>query len=79
MTFFAINYAKLVPYAWLGLFSTENLATSLVLAPLAPLGMWAGVRLNRRFTNLWFYRLTYAALFGMGSKMIYDGLAPMWG
>lgn len=78
ITFFCINYAKLIPYAWLGLFSTENLMTSLLLAPLAPLGMWAGVRLNRRFTNLWFYRLTYAALFCMGLKMIYDGLAPMW-
>ena len=30
-----INAVKLVPYAWLGLFDARNLATSLVLAPLA--------------------------------------------
>lgn len=78
MTFFAVNYAKLIPYAWLGLFSAENLTTSLILAPLAPIGMWMGVRLNRWFSNQWFYRASYAALFLMGVKMIYDGLAPMW-
>ena len=42
--FFAvINVVKLVPYAWLGLFDARNLATSLVLAPLAPVGIGLGV------------------------------------
>jgi hypothetical protein len=36
--FMFVNAIKLVPYAWLGQFSAANLGTSLVLAPLVPLG-----------------------------------------
>ena len=39
LLFAAINYVKLLPYGWLGQLSAENLATSLVLAPLAPVGV----------------------------------------
>ena len=46
-TFFAaINLSKWVPYAWLGLIDWRNAATSLVLMPLAPLGVWLGVKLT---------------------------------
>ena len=34
--FFFINLSKWLPYAWLGLLDMRNLATSLVLLPLAP-------------------------------------------
>src|SRR5687768_10134983 len=59
--FFAvINAAKLVPYAWLGLFDTRNLSTSLVLSPLAPLGIFLGVWLLRRMSQALFHRVSYA-------------------
>lgn len=72
--FFAVvNYVKLVPYTWLGQFSVANLATSLVLAPLAPLGIWLGIRLHRRTSPVWFYRLSYLMIFVVGLKLAWDG------
>jgi len=76
--FFAvINAVKLVPYAWLGLFDARNLATSLVLAPLAPVGILLGVRLQRRLSQDTFYRVAYALLAVVGSKLLYDGLRAL--
>ena len=47
--FFAVvNAVKLVPYYALGQFSSTNLLYSLVLVPLAPLGVWLGHFLVRR-------------------------------
>ena len=74
-TFFAaVNLAKVVPYAWLGLLDTRNLATSLVLMPLAPVGVWLGVKLVGRVSPRWFYRLAYAGMFLTGVKLLFDGL-----
>jgi uncharacterized membrane protein YfcA len=77
--FFAVNYAKLVPYYFLGLFDTTNLATSLVLVPLAPIGIWLGVRINRWLSQEWFYRICYAFLFASGVKLLYDGATELLG
>ena len=46
--FLIVNYAKLIPYAQLGQFDTANLATALVLSPLAPVGIWLGLWLHGR-------------------------------
>ena len=46
--FAAINLSKWMPYAWLGLIDSRNLLTSLALMPLAPVGVWLGVRFVRR-------------------------------
>ena len=73
-TFFAIiNLSKWVPYAWLGLIDTRNMATSLVLAPLAPLGVWVGVRIVRRIDPVWFYRLIHTGMLLTGLKLLWDG------
>lgn len=71
--FFVINLSKWIPYAWLGLFDLRNLATSLVLLPLAPAGVWLGVRLARRISQLWFYRCLYGGMFLTGIKLLWDG------
>ena len=74
-TFFgAVNLAKVLPFAWLGLLDARNLATSLVLMPLAPLGVWIGVRLVDRVSTRWFYRLAYAGMLLTGIKLLSDGL-----
>jgi uncharacterized membrane protein YfcA len=74
VVFFAVvNYVKLVPYAWLGQFDASNLKTSLVLAPLAPLGIGMGVWLHNRVTDRFFFKLAYTMLFIVGCKLIYDG------
>jgi uncharacterized membrane protein YfcA len=72
--FAAINAAKWLPYATLGLIDLQNMATSLLLLPLAPLGVWAGVWLTRRVDSGWFYRLAYAGMFLTGAKLLHDGL-----
>jgi len=70
--FFFINFAKWVPYAWLGLLDMRNLATSLVLLPLAPVGVLVGVRLAKRVQQQLFYRLVYLGMFLTGSKLVWD-------
>jgi uncharacterized membrane protein YfcA len=72
--FFFINMAKWVPYAWLGLLDMRNFATSMVLLPLAPLGVWMGVRIAKRIRPDWFYRLVYTGMFLTGCKLLWDGL-----
>lgn len=71
--FTVINYVKLVPYAGLGLFTETTLLTALVLAPLAPLGMWIGFRLHGRVPQELFYRLCYGFLVIVGAKLVLDG------
>ena len=73
-----MNYVKLVPYAWIGQFSSENLYTSLVLLPLAPLGMWLGIWLHRIVPEAIFYRVCYLLLFLAGLKLLYDGGAEFF-
>jgi uncharacterized membrane protein YfcA len=71
--FFVINLSKWIPYAWLGLLDLRNMATSLVLLPLAPLGVWIGVRLAHRIQPQLFYRLIYTGMFLTGCKLVWDG------
>jgi uncharacterized membrane protein YfcA len=70
--FFFINLSKWVPYAWLGLLDWRNLATSVVLLPLAPVGVWIGVRMARRIDPTLFYRLIYLGLLLTGLKLVWD-------
>lgn len=74
-TFFAaINLSKWVPYAWLGLIDWRNLTTSLMLVPLAPVGVWIGLRLVPHMRPALFYGLVHAGMFLTGVKLLWDGL-----
>ena len=80
VVFFAsINLIKLAPYAWLGQFTTGNLLTSAVLAPLVPVGIGIGVWAQRRINDRVFYGICYAALVVTGIKLLHDGLKPLIG
>jgi uncharacterized membrane protein YfcA len=72
--FGVVNFVKLIPYFWLGQLSSVNLTTSLMLAPLAPIGIWMGVWLTRRVAEAWFYRISHTLLFLAGVKLLHDGL-----
>ena len=74
MFFTTVNIIKLVPYYALGQFSGANLTTSLLLLPLAPVAMLAGVWLTRRVPQEPFYKIAYASLFVISLKLIYDGV-----
>ncbi|MEM9533660.1 MAG: sulfite exporter TauE/SafE family protein [Pseudomonadota bacterium] len=72
--FFFINLAKVVPYALLGQFSQENLKAGAVLAPTGLLGIWLGIRLQQRLSQVRFYRICYALLALVGLRLIASGL-----
>ena len=72
--FFAVvNAVKLVPYAMLGQFDGNNLLASLVLVPLAPLGVSMGHYLVRRSSPGFYYRLISFFLSVLGIYLIYKG------
>jgi uncharacterized protein len=73
--FFFVNMAKWIPYAWLGLLDWRNLLTSLLLLPLAPLGVWLGVRIAHRIEPGLFYRVIYVGMLLTGLKLVWDA----WG
>jgi uncharacterized membrane protein YfcA len=71
--FFVVNLSKWIPYAWLGLLDMRNMATSLVLLPIAPIGVWFGVRMARRISQTLFYRFIYLGMLLTGLKLVWDG------
>ena len=73
--FFAtVNAVKIIPYAMLGQFESENLLVALVLVPLAPLGVWLGHYLVRRFDPTTYYRVISFFLVVVGVKLLRDGI-----
>lgn len=72
--FAAINAAKWLPYAMLGLIDWTNMGTALVLAPVAPVGVWIGVRIVKLIEPALFYRLFGIAMLLTGCKLLWDGL-----
>ncbi|MDB4511860.1 sulfite exporter TauE/SafE family protein [Arenicella sp.] len=70
--FGALNAIKVVPYALLGMLALGNLSTSLVLLPLAPIGVAMGVWLNKNISNEIFYRIVYGAIFLVGVTLIWE-------
>jgi uncharacterized protein len=75
--FACINAMKLGPFAYLGLFSAENLATSLVLLPLAPIGMAMGIWLHKRIPEKPFFFWCNVFLFVTGAKLLWDGVSAL--
>ena len=73
--FFVINLSKWIPYAYLGLLDWRNFWTSVVLMPLAALGVWIGQNMARRISPVLFYRLVYTGMFLSGVKLLWDGLS----
>lgn len=71
--FAAINASKWIPYAWLGLIDTTNLLASAVLLPLAPVGVWLGVRFVRHIPPRLFYGLFELGMLLTGLKLLWDG------
>lgn len=73
--FFLTNAFKVVAYASLGQFSTQNLTTSLVLAPVVPLGVWLGLLLQQKVNKVWFYRIVQICMLLTGFLLMFQGSA----
>ena len=69
-----INLFKILPYAYLGQMNFQNIYTSLLLLPLAPLGVFAGAYLVDKINQDWFYRIGYFCTLIAGLKLVYDGV-----
>ena len=74
MFFWITNYVKLIPYFILGQLDSQNLQTSLVLLPLAPIGVGFGYYLHTRVSTQKFYNIFNFFLIITGCKLTYDGI-----
>lgn len=76
--FFAVvNMLKLIPYFWLGLFDYTNISTSLMLVPLAPVGVALGYYLLQNVSVISIYRFCYFFLFIAGISLLYKGCSGL--
>ena len=73
--FFAfINVGKLGPYAYLDLLNFKQLATSVILLPCVPVGVYLGFYLAEKISMKWYYRIVQFFLLVASVKLIADGL-----
>ncbi|ARQ02738.1 sulfite exporter TauE/SafE family protein [Pseudorhodoplanes sinuspersici] len=73
MYFAATNFVKVVPYAALGQFNTDNLLISAVLFPLAIATNFIGVWLVRVTPQETFYKIVYVITFVISLELIRSG------
>lgn len=75
--FFAANYGKIIPYAFLGQLDLTNLVTAAVLLPFVPIGVKLGVFIQGKLDEKVFYQISYWALLAIGIKLFYDGASRL--
>ena len=68
--FAVINFAKLLPYGFLGLLDTSNAAISLALLPVAPVGYWLGLKVLKRLPAAPFNLAIAVAMLLTGLKLV---------
>jgi uncharacterized membrane protein YfcA len=79
VVFFAVvNAVKLIPYFALGELGTGNLIAAGALMPVAFLATVAGAAVVKRMRAEIFYPITYALVFLLSLKLIWDGVAEVW-
>ena len=74
VTFWAVNIFKAIPYAILGIFTSQTLIAGLYLAPAALFGAWLGVWAHSVIPERLFFMVTYVLLTATGAKLIFDAL-----
>ena len=72
--FAAVNFVKLFPYYALGQLGLDNLKLSLVLMPLAPVGVKIGHALARRTEPGIYYRVISFFLVVVGVRLLWVAL-----
>ena len=74
LAFAIINAVKLIPYYFLGQLAPSYMVISLILLPLAPVGIIIGYYLHKKVSEKIFYKFIYFFLAIGGFKLIYDGI-----
>jgi len=75
--FAAMNYAKILPYYFLGLLDARIIFTGLALVPVGVAGIYFGIWLQKRMSPIVFYRVVHVLLFITGAKLLYDGITAI--
>ncbi len=73
--YFLFNSLKVPFYVKLGMINGLTLRQSLWMVPLAPLGVWIGSALNRRFPPQAFNRFVYVLLAVTAAYLLWESLA----
>jgi len=72
------NIVKLVPYGILAYAKPSTLLAAAALAPIVPLGVWAGVHLHRRLEQHELYFWCYLLLAVAAAKLLFDALHALF-
>ena len=72
LVFTWINWIKLPFFLANGLINAETFGQSLIFLPLIPVGVWVGVWLNRRVSEVWFLRLVYLLTLLTGLQLVFN-------
>ncbi|MGN6464006.1 MAG: sulfite exporter TauE/SafE family protein [Rhizobiaceae bacterium] len=79
VVFFAVmNAVKLIPYFALGELDTRNLTAAAALMPVAFIATVAGAAVVKKMRAEVFYPVTYALVFFLSLKLIWDGTLEIW-
>ncbi len=73
------NLVKLVPYGVLAYAKPWTLIAAALLAPIVPVGVWAGVYLHRRLEQNRLYFWCYLLLAAAAAKLLFDALRALYG
>ncbi len=74
LVFWIVNTLKIIPYAFLGIFSVELFLYGLYMVPIAIFGVWLGIRAHHWIPEHLFFRFTYVCLALTSVKLIYDSV-----
>lgn len=66
------NYAKLIPYVFLGQLDRPVLLTAILISPAVPVGVTVGRMLHGRLDQDSIYLTCYALVLTAGCKMLFD-------
>jgi uncharacterized membrane protein YfcA len=72
------NLVKLVPYGVLAYAKPWTLIAAAALAPIVPVGVWAGVYLHRRLEQNRLYFWCYLLLAAAATKLLFDALRALY-
>lgn len=74
IVFAAVNLMKLGPYVWLGEINLTSAWASLMLVPVAWLGVHSGLWLQKRVSEVLFFRVIIAAMAIVGVQLVIKAL-----
>ena len=72
------NLVKLLPYGILAYAKPSTLIAAASLAPIVPIGVWAGVYLHRRLEQNRLYFWCYLLLAAAAAKLLFDALRALY-